>query len=310
MDSRTKGWGDDDDEVDLADLPETSVKVDEKGIKTVVSYREVDGERQKVTQRIRVVVKRKKVPRSIKDRREWAKFGVSAGCPPGPEEETTIVSRDDIYIENPGDEAKAAKREEEEVMKRLRAGAMRRKFNQQMEEKKAGIASQVGLDTAPKMGGLRTGTALSKMADASGVAPAAPGGKYIPMHMREGGGGGGGSRFGDDSEQNTLRVTNISEDTNEDDLRDLFSQFGKVQRVYLAKDRETQQSRGFAYISYHDREPAERAMVKLNGYGYDHLILKVEWAKPSSKDDVGSQSVMQKGIVSGYGGALPQGLGK
>ena len=41
------------------------------------------------------------------------------------------------------------------------------------------------------------------------------------------------------------------------------------------------QSRGFAFVSYYQKSDAESAMQALQGYGYDHLILKLEWAKPS-----------------------------
>lgn len=36
---------------------------------------------------------------------------------------------------------------------------------------------------------------------------------------------------------------------------------------------------GFAFISYDSKENAQKSIDSLNGYGYDHLILKVEWAK-------------------------------
>lgn len=36
---------------------------------------------------------------------------------------------------------------------------------------------------------------------------------------------------------------------------------------------------GFAFVSYSRREDAAEAIKTLDGYGYDHLILKVEWAK-------------------------------
>ncbi|CAN0011502.1 unnamed protein product, partial [Phaeothamnion confervicola] len=61
----------------------------------------------------------------------------------------------------------------------------------------------------------------------------------------------------------------------------LFQRFGKIYRIYLAKDQETMQSRGFAFVSFAMRSDAEKAMEALQGYGYDHLILKLEWAKPS-----------------------------
>ena len=45
---------------------------------------------------------------------------------------------------------------------------------------------------------------------------------------------------------------------------------------------------GFAFVSFVHRQDAERAMQALQGHGYDHLILKIEWAKPSApKPDAG-----------------------
>jgi translation initiation factor 3 subunit G len=105
-------------------------------------------------------------------------------------------------------------------------------------------------------------------------------------------------------DQNTIRVTNISEDTTEADLQELFQPFGRISRVYLAKDKETMQSRGFAFVSFVHREDAARAMDKLQGHGYDHLILKLEWARPSApKGDPGSSGTVFR---SGYGKALAQ----
>ena len=49
-------------------------------------------------------------------------------------------------------------------------------------------------------------------------------------------------------------------------------------------------------------------MEAVDGYGYDHLILKVEWAKPSVRDP--TSSGLSSSFVSGYGKALPQGMGK
>ena len=36
---------------------------------------------------------------------------------------------------------------------------------------------------------------------------------------------------------------------------------------------------GFAFINFHRREDAAKAIAGVSGFGYDHLILKVEWAK-------------------------------
>ncbi|KAA0183329.1 hypothetical protein HAZT_HAZT005613 [Hyalella azteca] len=107
------------------------------------------------------------------------------------------------------------------------------------------------------------------------------GGKYVPPSMREGANKRGesmGNRSGRD-DAITVRVTNLSDSTREQDLQDLFSPFGEIVRIYLARDKNTGMPKGFAFINFMRKEEAERAIEVLNGYGYDHLILNVEWAR-------------------------------
>ena len=85
-----------------------------------------------------------------------------------------------------------------------------------------------------------------------GTAAAAGGttGKYVPPSLRAGartpGSSGPGTPLSRD-EYPTLRVTNVSEDTHEDDLRELFRVFGRVQRVFIGRDRETRASSKFFF---------------------------------------------------------------
>jgi translation initiation factor 3 subunit G len=51
----------------------------------------------------------------------------------------------------------------------------------------------------------------------------------------------------------------------EQELRDLFERFGRVTRVFLARDRDTQRAKGFAFISFADRSDAARACEKMDG---------------------------------------------
>lgn len=119
----------------------------------------------------------------------------------------------------------------------------------------------------------------------SAPAPSAPstGGKYVPPSMRgpAGARAAGESMRGSGSRDDlpTLRVTNISEDTQENDLRELFGVFGRVARVYVGRDRETGAGKGFAFVSFEDKAVAQRAMEKVNGKGYDSLILSVQWSR-------------------------------
>ena len=52
--------------------------------------------------------------------------------------------------------------------------------------------------------------------------------------------------------------------------------------MYLAKDMNTFLSKGFAFITYYNRGDAQKAIDKLNGHGYDNLIMQVMWAKPKA----------------------------
>ncbi|PKU68028.1 Serine/arginine-rich splicing factor 33 [Dendrobium catenatum] len=103
---------------------------------------------------------------------------------------------------------------------------------------------------------------------------------YVPPGMRAGADRGGGSEMRRRNDENSVRVTNLSEDTREPDLHELFRTFGPVSRVYVAVDQKTGVSRGFGFVNFVHREDAEKAINKLNGYGYDNLILRVEWATP------------------------------
>lgn len=89
------------------------------------------------------------------------------------------------------------------------------------------------------------------------------------------------SRGGQQREEYTIRVTNLPEEATENDIMELFKPFGKVNRVFLATDKVTKQSRGFAFVNFQNKDDAQRAIYGVNDYGYHHLILKVEWAKPS-----------------------------
>lgn len=62
----------------------------------------------------------------------------------------------------------------------------------------------------------------------------------------------------------TLTPQQVSELAEEQELRDLFERFGRVTRVFLARDRETQRAKGFAFISFADRSDAARACEKMD----------------------------------------------
>ncbi|WMV43084.1 hypothetical protein MTR67_036469 [Solanum verrucosum] len=128
---------------------------------------------------------------------------------------------------------------------------------------------------------------IPRKPQAVGEAPAAGAGSqksaYVPPIMRGGAsasGSGEGTEMRRRNDENSVRVTNLSENTREADLLELFCPFGHVSRVYVAIDQNTGLSRGFGFVNFVNREDAERAINKLNGYCYHNLILRVEWDAP------------------------------
>ena len=84
-------------------------------------------------------------------------------------------------------------------------------------------------------------------------------------------------------EVRSLTIHQVSEFAEENDLREIFERHGRVTRVFLAKDRETGRAKGFAFVSYADRTDAARACERVDGYGFGHLILRVEFAKKADE---------------------------
>ncbi|EFA79948.1 RNA-binding region RNP-1 domain-containing protein [Heterostelium album PN500] len=76
----------------------------------------------------------------------------------------------------------------------------------------------------------------------------------------------------------SLIVSNLSENANEKDLRELFGRFGMVQKVNVPKQNDGK-PRGFAYVTYADLKSTEEAIKHLDGHRYDYLVLSVSIAQ-------------------------------
>ena len=77
-----------------------------------------------------------------------------------------------------------------------------------------------------------------------------------------------------------IYVGNLAKATTEDELKTLFSQAGAVSLVEVIKDRDSGQSKGFAFITMNDQGEADNAISKFNGYSLGANELKVNIAKP------------------------------
>jgi RNA recognition motif-containing protein len=77
-----------------------------------------------------------------------------------------------------------------------------------------------------------------------------------------------------------LYVGNLSFETTENDLQDLFEQHGTVNEVHLMMDRMTGKSRGFAFVTMNDNTQANAAASALNGHELNGRALTVNEARP------------------------------
>ena len=75
-------------------------------------------------------------------------------------------------------------------------------------------------------------------------------------------------------------VGNLSFNTGEDELRQLFEQYGQVDRVAIMTDRDTGRSRGFAFVEMTNAEDGEKAFAALNGTQLGGRTLNINEARP------------------------------
>lgn len=269
-------------EDDVTTIPPSEERLG-NGIKVLTDYKRT--EEGKLVKMIRTYrIETRKVSKVIAKRKAWKKFGDAVNdLPDAPDPSTTIIA-EDVFLTLTTSKEEIDKPEEDPLKKLQGAKIVSCRIckgehwttkcpykdtleplQQQLKEEEAKQAGTGAVDA----GGLKASAT----------------GKYISPGMREGAarraGAGDGLRMPRD-ELATIRVTNLSEETRESDLQALFRPFGPISRIFLAKDKMTSQSKGFAFINFVHREDASRAIDGLSGFGYDHLILNVEWAKPST----------------------------
>ena len=78
-------------------------------------------------------------------------------------------------------------------------------------------------------------------------------------------------------------VGNLSFNTNEDELRQLFESYGQVDRVSIMTDRDTGRSRGFGFVEMPNNNEADAAIAALNGKDTGGRALTVNEARPKTE---------------------------
>jgi len=77
-----------------------------------------------------------------------------------------------------------------------------------------------------------------------------------------------------------IYVGNLSRDVTEEDLRQAFEAFGKVESVTIIKDKFSGESRGFGFVEMPTKDEAQSAITGLNGKDLKGRNLNVNEARP------------------------------
>lgn len=219
-----------------------------------------DGKTVRVTQTLREVPVEQLVAADIAARRQWPKYGVEKGAPPGASKNTTDVEENEVVLRLFPKTAKPSKDTE-----------------QQAPDKKQAVMSTIACRNCGGQHFSHTCPFKDRIAGATTEeepVPESTNGKYVPPGRK-----GGILPRDDRDELKTLRVSNLPEDIDDRQLRAAFNKLGSVTRCHVVREKDTNKCRGFAFISFDTREGAERAYQHLNGKAIGHLVMRVEFSK-------------------------------
>jgi len=253
-------------------------------IDVVIKVDPVTGRKVKVTRTFRL--EKQMVSVDVVGRKSWTKFGQSKNDPPGPNAYTTVVA-DDVQMQFlTRDEAGVEQIVEDvsDIAGQLKGkGFVKCRFCQgEHFSAKCPFKESMGLDTTGTSGADDSfGDGNNNTNNSNKKDSESKPGVFVPPAMR--GGNRRGETMGSDREPRkddaTIRISNLPESMSDADMQELCGPFGRIERIFLAKDRTSNICKGFAFVTYHHRDNAARAVDGLDGYGYDYLILHAEMSQ-------------------------------
>jgi RNA recognition motif-containing protein len=101
-----------------------------------------------------------------------------------------------------------------------------------------------------------------------------------------------------------IYVGNLPYQTNDEDLRELFSAYGNVSSARVIMDKFSGQSRGFGFVEMPDKAEGETAIQNTNGADFQGRALRVNESQPKPRDERGGGG---GGRGGGGGGRGPGG---
>lgn len=78
----------------------------------------------------------------------------------------------------------------------------------------------------------------------------------------------------------SIYVGNLNYEVSQEDLSEVFSEYGKVKRVHLPTDRETGRKRGFGFVEMETEAEEDKAIETLDGAEWMGREIKVNKARP------------------------------
>ena len=105
-----------------------------------------------------------------------------------------------------------------------------------------------------------------------------------------------------------LYISNLSYNISDEDLRQLFADYGEITSAKVIMVRETGRSRGFGFVELSDDELAKKAIEELNQASYDGKVINITEARPrEDRGDRGGRFNNNRG--GGYGSNRGGGYG-
>ncbi len=86
-----------------------------------------------------------------------------------------------------------------------------------------------------------------------------------------------------------IYVGNLEYKISDNDLREIFEEFGEVVSAKVITDRETGRSKGFGFVEMADEDDANNAIEELDGAELDGRTIKVNKARPKPEGNRGGR---------------------
>ena len=278
---------------------------DKDGIITIIEYKiNENNQKVKVTKKVKRYIIEKKIYPAVEERKKnWTKFGAALYG----NNNVTFVSPVDIFMEDPRKKEKKEMKPKEKCIcidqstRDLVDLVLKMPVNERSKEENGLIDAYEQLVKKNKLNGfdkfiineksenenippvLDSTTDNVEKSKAS-VCKTCGGGhwkRFCPTTSTE--------KIEDDAVDDkhiedsilsrTVIVSNLNKDTTEENIFELFAPIGQINKLYIAKDFETQASKGYGFVTYLHKKDAEKSIERLNNRGFEHLMLNVNWAK-------------------------------